>query len=701
MSEPVETPMSEAPMKKHAPDESAGVSQAGSENALFSSIRLQEELQLIFDSAPVMIWYKDTQNRILRVNRMAADSINLPKDQIEGRAVAELYPEEADRYYQDDLIVMRTGKPRLGIIEPYRLPGGEQRWIQTDKVPMKNEAGDVVGILVLAQDITERKRAEEALMASERRFSLFMQNLPGLAWLKDALGRYCYVNEAAQRVFRRSTQDLYGKTDREVFSAETAEQFIRHDREALARASGIHTVETLEHPDGVHFSLVAKFPIHTGCGEAPFIGGIGIDITDRIRMEQQLKASQERLQVLTDKLEQLVEERTHELVQSRDELRGLATELNLTEQRERRKLATELHDHLQQALVLGKLKMGQSKRFAAEMPALARIIEETDAVLSDALQYTRTLVAELSPPVLRDHGLAAGLKWLAEYMKKHEMSVAVTVPDGDDLRLPEDQAVLLFQCVRELLINSSKHAGTGNARVTMERGDGNVRIVVGDDGAGFDLAAAAIATTGASGGTTASKFGLFSIRERMRALGGSFHIESSPGQGTTATLLLPLAAKASVAKEPWTGEDERRRGAAVSDKSPLSTVHSSLIRVLLVDDHVMVRQGLRSVLDAYADMQVVGEARDGIEAVKLVEELRPRVVVMDINMPNMNGIEATTRIKAQWPETTIIGISVNSGGDNSAAMQRAGAVSLLTKEAAVEQLYDIITEAVKKSKTAG
>jgi CheY-like chemotaxis protein len=300
--------------------------------------------------------------------------------------------------------------------------------------------------------------------------------------------------------------------------------------------------------------------------------------------------------------------------------------------------------------------------------------------------------------VLRDHGLAAGLKWLADYMKKHEMSVAVTVPEGEDLRLPEDQAVLLYQCVRELLINSSKHAGTGNARVTMERGDGNVRIIVGDDGGGFDLAAAAITT--ASGGTTASKFGLFSIRERMRALGGSFHIESSPGQGTTATLLLPLAAKPSAAKEPWTGEHERRKGAAIPDKSPLSTVHSSLIRVLLVDDHAMVRQGLRSVLDAYADMQVVGEARDGIEAVKLVEELRPRVVVMDINMPNMNGIDATTRIKAQWPETTIIGISVNSGGDNSAAMQRAGAVTLLTKEAAVEQLHDIITESVKKGETA-
>ena len=119
-----------------------------------------------------------------------------------------------------------------------------------------------------------------------------------------------------------------------------------------------------------------------------------------------------------------------------------------------------------------------------------------------------------------------------------------------------------------------------------------------------------------------------------------------------------------------------------------------MVPVLLVDDHAMVRQGLRSVLDAYADIQVVGEAGDGAEAVKLVETLRPWVVVMDINMPKMNGIEATTQIKIKWPETTIIGISVNIGDDNGDAMQRAGAATLLTKEAAVEQLHDTIIQAV-------
>ena len=144
----------------------------------------------------------------------------------------------------------------------------------------------------------------------------------------------------------------------------------------------------------------------------------------------------------------------------------LATELNLAEQRERKRLAVDLHDYLAQLLVLGRLTLGQAKR--AGLPRRGEeFVKETEEILNKALTYCRTLMAELSPPVLRDQGLPAGLKWLGEYMKKHQIAVTVTVPEQDDAILREDQAVLLFQSVRELLMNSSKHAGTGEAAVIL------------------------------------------------------------------------------------------------------------------------------------------------------------------------------------------------------------------------------------------
>ncbi len=104
---------------------------------------------------------------------------------------------------------------------------------------------------------------------------------------------------------------------------------------------------------------------------------------------------------------------------------------------------------------------------------------------------------------------------------------------------------------------------------------------------------------------------------------------------------------------------------------------------------------LRSVLDAYADIQVVGEAGSGEEAVHLVDQLRPAVVVMDIN-----GIEETTQVKLQYPETIIIGLSVNAEGENQEAMKRAGAVRIMTKEAAAEDLYDAILHTTQSRRQA-
>ena len=126
---------------------------------------------------------------------------------------------------------------------------------------------------------------------------------------------------------------------------------------------------------------------------------------------------------------------------------------------------------------------------------------------------------------------------------------------------------------------------------------------------------------------------------------------------------------------------------------------ANIVRVLLVDDHAIVRNGLRAVLEEYRDIEVVGVASDGYEAVHVVDHLQPQVVVMDINMPKMDGIKATANITARHPSVIVVGISVNSGEEHRTAMVRAGASSLISKEAAVEQLHEAIVEAASQRET--
>jgi PAS domain S-box-containing protein len=174
----------------------------------------------------------------------------------------------------------------LGVVEFF---SAEIRKPDEDLLQMMMAIGAQIGQFI------ERTRAEQALRESEERFSRFMKHLPGLAWIKDQRGRYVYVNDAAQRVFGAPREQLYGRTDDELFPPEVAARFKQNDRQALASTTGVQAVEMLQHDDGtVHHSIVSKFAIAGSAGQAPLVGGMAIDITDRIQAEQALRASEER-----------------------------------------------------------------------------------------------------------------------------------------------------------------------------------------------------------------------------------------------------------------------------------------------------------------------------------------------------------------------------------------------------------------------
>ncbi len=603
-----------------------------------------------------------------------------------GKRIRELRPTIEDHWCETFGQVALTGKSVRFMNEAKSMEG---RW--WDVYALRVGEPESRRVAVIFNDITDRKQADEvrgrlAAIVESSGDAILSLNLNGVitSW-----------NHGAQRCLGYTAAEAIGQPLSLIIPPGNFEE--ESDiLEGIRRGERMHHYEAVRRcKDGTLLDVsVTVSPIVDVQGRVIGTSKIMYEITERKRAEAEL--------------EQRVADRTQELTQSHTQLTALATELNLAEQRERKRLAGELHDHLGQLLALGKMKLVQGMRVTLPEKERAALLAEINRVLTDAMTYMRTLVADLSPPILYERGLLSALRWLGDQMRRHELAVTVE-SDSDALQLAEDRAVLLFQSVRELLVNAVKHAKSPTATVRVAQESGTLRIEVQDQGAGF--VPDALVEPGTMAAMT-SKFGLFSIRERMKALGGRFELHSAPGQGTTATLTLPLGTTderrlktASTSKAIEQGRVVMKPGCdgaapqVIHPQPSTSAPGGALaragdrpgpIRVLLVDDHAMVRGGLRSLLESYADVEVVGEAGNGEEAVAAAESLQPSHVLMDIHMPHMNGIEATAQIKSRFPSMIVIGLSVQPDGFIEKAMKQAGAAMLLTKEGAVEELYPAI-----------
>ncbi len=618
---------------------------------------------------PGLAWIKDHTGRYVFANEAALHAFGKPRHEVYGRNDDELFlPATARQFQQNDRTVLSSGAP-VEIIEELEHSDGHH-YSLVNKFPIPSDAGMLIGGIAL--DVTRHRTAEEALQRSEALYRAIGESIDYGVWVCAPDGRNTYASESFLKLVGLTQEQCSNLGWGSVLHPDDVDATIAAWQACVKDGSLWDREHRFRGVDGQwHHILARGVPVKDEQGQILCWAGINLDISRLKRSQEQLRQSEARLEIR-------VEERTNALVQSQEQLRALANQLSLTEQRERKRLAMELHDHLAQMLVLASLKMGQAKRTAGDRAT--ELAAQTERIISECLSYTRTLVAELSPPVLHDHGLAAGLRWLGDYMKKYDMTVAVHAPE-EEPTLAEEHAALMFQSVRELLMNIWKHSGVGHATVTMERQDTFLRIEVRDSGKGFAIEA----PDGSS-----SKFGLFSIRERLKTVGGSFHIESAPGLGTRCLLELQLPQR--VLQDPATAPSRLEQARDASLTPP-----SIGIRVLLVDDHAMMRQGLRTVLQSYTDIEIIGECSNGKEAVEAVDQLLPAVVIMDINMPVMNGIEATARIKAHHPGTIVIGLSVNANHENEVAMTAAGAAMLLTKEAAVDQLYSAIQKTAQQA----
>jgi len=284
------------------------------------------------------------------------------------------------------------------------------------------------------------------------------------------------------------------------------------------------------------------------------------------RRQYQMRDLVTQLAHLNQTLEQRVAKRTAQAIERAQKLRLLSAELSLAEEAERRRIAEMLHEDLQQLLVAARMQLAAlcGTRDAGEREAIAREIAD---VLERSFKLTRSLSVELAPPVLYEHGLAAALEWLAAETGKN-YNVKVTV-EADSSANPEaaDVRIFLFRAVRELLLNSVKHAVGSAVHVTMQhlRPD-KLRVSVADDGPGFDP------TSLDRQRTTSQMFGLLNIRERVSSFGGEFLINSGPNRGTRITLSLPGRCATQIRSADGVKRSRRRRLPKTRTAKPESLV---------------------------------------------------------------------------------------------------------------------------------
>jgi PAS domain S-box-containing protein len=359
-------------------------------------------------------------------------------------------------------------------------------------------------LVATARDLSEWQAGLEALRTSEERYRALIENtLQGVMLFSG--DRILFANHAAEKIL--------GYPVVELVSGDLASKIdLLHPNDLPAIAARYRNTRAGDDVTGNH-----ELRVRTAMGQFRWL---------RVEVKQHAEHEGElRFQVFFQDIDaRRVAEKA--LDAERHKLRALAAEVALAEERERRRIAEGLHDHVVQNLAAVRMRL--TALAGGTTPAA---LGELDRLCASAIDATRSLSFELSPPVLYDLGLAAALGWLSEHISKL-FDVTIDFRDETDgLKLGTDTAVMLFQCAREILLNAAKHACANTIGVHLSGDDRGVSITVVDDGIGFDAAESTRKLRG---------FGLFSVRQRVEGRGGTIEVESRDGRGTRVLLRLPV-----------------------------------------------------------------------------------------------------------------------------------------------------------------
>lgn len=518
-------------------------------------------------------------------------------------------------------------------------------------------------VVISHTDITERKRAVDELRRSEERFASFMRHLPGLAWIKDLNGRYDYATEATLRAFQTTQEQLYGKTDDQVFDAETAAQFRLNDQKALASPKGVISVETLAQDDGlVHHSLVSKFAIRDADAVPCAVGGVAIDITERVQAERQLRLATASLREADKRKDEFLATLAHELrnplAPIYNALCVLRREAAVSPENERRLKLLDMVERQTAHLIRLVDDLLEVSRITCGKIELRR--EEIDLV--EALRNA----IDLASPLLEQRG--------------HKLDVSVP----DEPLMVSGDPVRLTQVFANLLNNAANYTQPGGmVTVTATGARDKATVTVQDNGVGiseemlpriFELFTQADRPSQTAPGGLG--IGLALVRRLVEMHDGAVEARSEgPGKGSVFTVRLPLL-------------PPRHLRAAGEPRSPQKVIGAR--RILVIDDDHDVADSLVMLIEMLGARVEV--AYGGDAGIAKLKEFHPELIFLDLGMPGVDGYETAQRIRA-LPEGRNVKLIALTGWSENDTLERARSAGFdqkLTKPASFESLQETL-----------